>query len=180
MRWRLCWCAWSLWRHSRAMRTFLMPIHHETCLFARSFWLNGSLTLPVFGLEPSLCWVAPFKSDRPSSRPSLSRKEKPSSRWPSSYLVCREAHKENNSLRAPVEVEVEVEKKRPWRKPSVSLAAYPSYVLRTLGEPTAVGILGKENCGVPRNPPFSHPCGLLLSISHPCGMIVQTANLVDS
>ena len=39
-----------------------MPIQHETCLFERSFLKNGSLTLPVFGLEPSLSWVAPLKA----------------------------------------------------------------------------------------------------------------------
>ena len=38
--------------------------------------------------------------------------------------------------------------KRPQRKPSVSKAAYPSYVLGTLGEPTAVGLPEKENYGV--------------------------------
>ena len=34
----------------------------KICFFARSFWLIGPLTLPVFGLEPSLSWVAPFKA----------------------------------------------------------------------------------------------------------------------
>ena len=52
---------------------------------------------------------------------------------------------------------------------SVSLAAYPSYELRTLGEPTAVGIPEKENYGVSQRPP-----------SPILGMIVQTANLVDT
>ena len=42
--------------------------------------------------------------------PSLTRRT-PSSRWPRSYLVCPEAYKVNDSLRTPVEVEVEVEKK---------------------------------------------------------------------
>ena len=70
--------------------------------------------------------------------------------------------------------------KRPKTKPSVSLAAYPSYVLRTTGEPTAVAIPEKENFGVSQRPPYPILVGLFLSISQPCGMIVQTANLVDT
>ena len=62
-----------------------------------------------------------------------------------------------NRLRAPEEVEVEEEKKtilrkRPLRKPSVSLAAYPSYALRTLGEPMAEGIPEKQNYGSLKDP----------------------------
>ena len=58
--------------------------------------------------------------------------------------------------------------------------AYPSYALRTLGVPTAVGIPEKENWEVSQRPHSPILVGLFLSISHPCGMIVQTANCVDS
>ena len=77
MRWRLCWCAWSLWRHFRAMRTFLIADPSRNLSLREVFLLIGSLTLPVFGLEPSLCWVAPFKRQAflKTLSPSLSRKE---------------------------------------------------------------------------------------------------------
>ena len=66
VRWRLCWCAWSLWRHSRAMRTFLIADPSPHLPLREVFLLIGSLTIPVFGLEPSLSWL---KNDKPSARP---------------------------------------------------------------------------------------------------------------
>ena len=53
----------------------------KICLFTRSFLLIGSLTLLVFGLEPSLCWLCDQVTlKRQAFVPSLSsteyRKEK--------------------------------------------------------------------------------------------------------
>ena len=83
--------------------------------------------------------------------------------------MCPEAHKESNRLRAPVEIEVEVEKKTILRKPTLGetlegtlrlAGGIPvvrsAYAWRT---PTAVGIPEKENFGVSQKTPFSHPCG---------------------
>ena len=52
---------------------------------------------------------------------------------------------------------------------SVSLAAYPSYALRTQVVPTAVGTPEKENYGVSRRPPSPILVGLFPSISHLVG-----------
>ena len=49
--------------------------------------------------------------------------------------------------------------KRPCGKPSVSLAAYPSNLLRTQGVPTAVGIPEKEKLRGLSKTSFTHPCG---------------------
>ena len=75
-----------------------------------------------------------------------------------------------NLPRAPVEVEVDAAQKtilrnRPLktrlRKPRFSLAAYPSYALRTLGALTAVGYLKRQKKVVSLRPSFSHLCDLI-------------------
>ena len=135
-----------------------MPIHRQICLFARSFW---PLTFPVFGLEPSLSWVAPLKATGlPEDKDSVAVQDRD---------LPRGGLEKKTILR-----------KRLKRKPSLSLAAYPSYALRTLGVQTAVGIPEKESYGVSQRPPSPIIVGLFSSISHPCRMVVQTANLVDS
>ena len=79
--------------------------------------------------------------------------------------MCPEAHKANKSLRVPVEGDEEEEKKnqleqKTLEEPSVSLAAYPSYMLRTQEELTAVGTPEKMRKlrGLSKTT-FSHPCG---------------------
>ena len=126
--------------------------------------MTGPLTLPVFGLEPSLCWVAPLKATGlPESVAVQEREHLP--RSGRVLTLCAPRHKVKNSLSTPEEEEVEEEKKtiwskRPQRKPSVSLAAYPSYALRTQVAPTAVGIPEKKRKlrGLSKTP-FPHPCG---------------------
>ena len=61
-------------------------------------------------------------------------------------------------------------------EPSVSMAAYASYALRTLGGLPSRGV-PEKNYGVSQRPPSPILVGLFLSISHPCVMIVQSANL---
>ena len=44
------------------MRTFLIADPSGNLRLREVFWLIGPLTLPVFGLEPSLSWVAPLEA----------------------------------------------------------------------------------------------------------------------
>ena len=140
-------------------------------------WLNGSLTLPVFGLET---WLSCFKTT--SLRPVLEHdRVQEREHLPRGGLPCvprgtqgKQQPQGPNRGRSGRSIE---DKNRPLekrsREPSVSLAAYPAYALRTLGGHPSRGYFSHR-------PPSPILVGLFLSISHPCGVIVQTANLVDS
>ena len=80
-----------------------LPIHHENLPLREVFfvyWVSDPSSVRVGALVVLSC---AFESDRPSWRQWVRRcsgKRTPSSRWPSSFLVCPEAHKLDNSLRA--------------------------------------------------------------------------------
>ena len=66
MRWRLCWCAWLLWRHSRAVRTFLIADPSPNLPLREVFlveWVSDPSSLRVGAL------VELVKNDKPSARP---------------------------------------------------------------------------------------------------------------
>ena len=66
MPWRLCSCVWSLWRHSRAMRAFLIADPSQTFAFSRGLfvdWVSDPSSLRVGTL---VVLGGAFESDRPS------------------------------------------------------------------------------------------------------------------
>ena len=66
MRWR---CAWSLWRHSRAMKTFLIADPSRKFASSRGIfvdWVSDPSSLRVGAL---VVMGGAFKNDRPSARP---------------------------------------------------------------------------------------------------------------
>ena len=153
VRWRLCWCAWSLWRHSRAVRTFLIADPSRNLPLREVFLLIGSPTLPVFGLEPWLSWfkttsLGPvLEHDRVQERKHL----------PRSGLVNRPGETLERTLRLAAGIPV----------------VRTAYAWRPHG--------GRRKLRDLSNTPFSHPCGSVSfdlpslwddrSNCQPCGLL---------